>query len=255
MVLYFKSFCNIYWYFLKVFLAISESNPSCPVCGDDKISPESLHPNRNVREAVQNFHNETGYSYWKTKEQGQKQDAAGLPTVLSKLMNPLKQQLEQLAQRTMSSSSTPPLPTTTTRYPFQQGLHGQAGFAPNQRPVAAATVFSTATIPPVRIVPQLAPSSTPQQQQHPVAQLASDSAQSQPKPAPIDHTTPQPPSSAPPPASTSVQNVQALQHVVVSDSAPIAAATTFTVAPAAVIQAIHSYAFSSRLEYFIMKIP
>lgn len=110
-------------------LFIESEKAQCPNCSDESVSPDTLVANSNVRTAVINFQNKTGYVHWKKQQDS-------LPSVLSNLMGALT--------RVQTPADPPPTKTTALVMPLQ-------------KPVAAATPLPQAPLSTAKSEPNLPP--------------------------------------------------------------------------------------------------
>lgn len=95
---------------IRTFLLESEEH-ECPDCNEKDVSPETLIPNRFLRNAVMNFKNETGYAKRQTYRppvQSAGQPLA-VPTEQPKVET--QQATSQVSPQTTQSSSVPSAPS------------------------------------------------------------------------------------------------------------------------------------------------
>lgn len=91
---------------IRTFLLESEEH-ECPDCNEKDVSPETLIPNRFLRNAVMNFKNETGYAKRQTYRPATQN--AGQITVMT---DQLKIETQQVASHVSSQAKTVSLPVT-----------------------------------------------------------------------------------------------------------------------------------------------
>lgn len=85
----------------------------CPDCNEKDVSPETLIPNRFLRNAVMNFKNETGYA----KRQTYRPPAQNTGQTTTVLADPLKIETQQVASHVSSQAKTVPSSVTPDASP------------------------------------------------------------------------------------------------------------------------------------------
>lgn len=119
---YIKLFTSISFFFItgiRTFLLDSEEH-ECPDCNERDVSPETLIPNRFLRNAVMNFKNETGYAKRQTYPAQNTGQTTTVPT------DQLKIETQQVASHVSSQAKTVPssvTPDASPQEPVEQSTN------------------------------------------------------------------------------------------------------------------------------------
>lgn len=113
-------FISIYIFCLigiRTFLLESEEH-ECPDCNEKDVSPETLIPNRFLRNAVMNFKNETGYA--KRQIYRPPTRNSGQPATVDQAKMETQQTVSQVSSQTKTSQAS-----STPNAPMQESVESQ----------------------------------------------------------------------------------------------------------------------------------
>lgn len=91
---------------IRTFLLESEEH-ECPDCNEKDVSPETLIPNRFLRNAVMNFKNETGYAKRQTYRPPAQSSAVSSTVLTDQPKAEVQQTVSQVSSQIAQSSTAP----------------------------------------------------------------------------------------------------------------------------------------------------
>lgn len=137
--IFFLLYICVYFYAgIRTFLLESEEH-ECPDCSEKDISPETLIPNRFLRNAVMNFKNETGYAKRQTyRPPVQSAGQPVAPVDQPKVTETQQTNVGQVSSQTTQASTTSNAPSQETAETPQQLAESES---------AAQQVPTTSSLP------------------------------------------------------------------------------------------------------------